>query len=160
MNARTRLVVFTLAIAVAVAPRLPAQTPAAEIDWKTVDAALGRTGAMQPGGVYRFGMPRSDLEITSQGVSIRPSFALGSWVAFKQSGPGQAAINGDVVMTAGEVDRVIAVLREHGIQVVALHNHLTDEEPRLFFMHYWANDAAAKLARGLRAALDQTNVQR
>jgi hypothetical protein len=274
---------------------------AQEIDWKAVDAAMGRSGSMQTGGVYRYGMPRSDLSVTSQGVQIQPSLALGSWLAMKQSGSneviamgdlvltddelnrvltrlqqggigqtaihkhllemspsiwwthvhahgnpveiartvrealaltgtpaqaaggggaqqelgidtaqisrilghsgrnnsgvysvsvprvetvramgievppsmglstafnfqptggGKAAINGDFVMTAGEVDRVISALREHGIQVVALHNHLTDEEPRLFFMHFWAEDDAVKLARGLRAALDQTNSQR
>jgi hypothetical protein len=273
---------------------------AEEIDWKAVDAAMGRSGSMQSGGVYRFGMSRSDLSVTSQGVQIKPSLALGSWLAMKQSGPnevvamgdlvltddelnrvvarlqeggvgqtaihkhllemspaiwwthvhahgnpveiaqtvraalaltgtpaespggsapqelgidtaqisrilghsgrnnsgvysvsvpraeiiramgievppsmgmstalnfqptggGKAAINGDFVMTADEVDRVILALRENDIQVVALHNHLTDEEPRLFFMHFWANDDAVKLARGLRAALDQTNSQR
>jgi hypothetical protein len=299
----------------ALAPGLPcafgydpvsAQTPTAPpgsdpaIDWKRVDAAMGRSGSMQPGGVYRFAMPRTDLAVTSQGVRIRPALALGSWLAFKQSGPneavamgdlvlredelnrvlarlqqggvgqtaihkhllnespaiwwthvhahgnpveiaqavraalaltgtppvssaggaspkleidtaqvsrilghggransgvfsvsvpraetvramgievppsmglstainfqptgnGRAAVNGDFVMTAGEVDRVIAALRQNGIQVVALHNHLTDEEPRLFFMHFWANNDAVKLARGLRAALDQTNSKR
>lgn len=274
---------------------------AQEIDWKAVDAAMGRSGSMQAGNVYRFGMPRSDLSVTSHGVQIKPSLALGSWLAMKQSGPnevvamgdlvltddelnrvltrlqqggvgqtaihkhllemspaiwwthvhahgnpgeiaqtvraalaltgtpaespgggsapqelgidtvqisrilghsgrnnsgvysvsvpraetiramgievppsmgmatainfqptggGRAAINGDFVMTANEVDRVISALREHDIQVVALHNHLTDEEPRLFFMHFWANNDAVKLAHGLRAALDQTNSQR
>ena len=277
--------------------RAHAQRP---IDWRAVDAAMGRTGAMQPGDNYRFNMPRSDLTVISQGVQIRPSFALGSWLAFKQSGEneavamgdlvlteeelnrvlaklqqggvgqtavhkhllemepaiwwahvhghgnpveiaqtvrealaltgtpdespggagappelpldtaqisrilghpgrnnggvynvsvpraetirsmgievppsmglttvfnfqptggGRAAINGDYVMTASEVDRVIATLRAHDIQIVELHHHLTDEEPRLFFMHFWANDDAVKLARGLRAALDQTNSQ-
>lgn len=279
-----------------VGSRAHAQRP---IDWRAVDAAMGRTGATQPGDTYRFNMPRSDLRVVSQGVEIRPSFALGSWLAFKQSGEnqavamgdlvlteeelnrvlarlqqggvgqtavhkhllemepaiwwahvhaqgnpveiartvrealaltgtppeasaapppalaldtaqisrilgypgrnnggvynvsvpraetirshgievppsmglttvfnfqptgnGRAAINGDYVMTASEVDRVIAALRQNNIQVVELHHHLTDEEPRLFFMHFWANDDAVKLARGLRAALDQTNVQR
>jgi hypothetical protein len=269
------------------------------IDWQAVEAALGRTGAMQPGDNYRFNMPRSDLRVVSQGVQIRPSLALGSWLAFKQSGEnqavamgdlvlteeelnpvlarlqeggvgqtavhkhllemepaiwwahvhaqgnpveiartvrealaltgtppqapaaappelaldtaqisrllgypgrnnggvysvsvpraetirshgieipanmglttainlqptgnGRAAINGDYVMTAGEVDRVIAALRENDIQIVELHHHLTDEEPRRFFMHFWANDDALELARGLRAALEQTNVRR
>jgi hypothetical protein len=285
------------------APMMPcglaAQTDA--IDWHAVDAAMGRTGAMQPGGVYRYGMSRGDLTVTSQGVRIRPALSLGSWVAFKErSGPadvvvmgdlvlaeleynrviqrlqqggigqsavhkhllderpalwwthihahgdpvriaaairaalalsatptqppaappaarlrldtatihaslgyggrvnggvfqvsvprahsiramgielppsmgtatalnfqptgaGRAAINGDFVMTAGEVDAVIAALREHGIRVVALHNHLTDEEPRLFFLHFWAEGDPVRLARGLRAALDRTNSQR
>lgn len=274
--------------------------PAQEIDWNAVDTALGRAGSMQSGGVYRFSMPRFDLSVTSRGVRITPSLALGSWLAMKEAGAGEviamgdlvltgdelnrvvarlqqggvgqtaihkhlletspaiwwthvhargdpveiagtvraalalsatpapapgpagepptlaidtaqiarilghsgrnnsgvysvsipraetiramgmeippsmgistainfqptgggrAAINGDFVMTAEEVDRVISALREHGIQVLALHNHLTDEEPRLFFLHFWANDDALELARGLRAALSQTNSQ-
>jgi len=85
---------------------------------------------------------------------------LSTAINFQPTGGGRAAINGDFVMTADEVDRVIAALRENGIRVVALHNHLTDEEPRLFFMHFWAEDDAVGLARGLRAALDQTNSAR
>jgi hypothetical protein len=287
---------FVLVVAMTPEATVHAQAP---IDWKAVDAAMGRTGAMQPGDNYRFNLPRSDLRVTSQGVQIRPSFALGSWVAMKQSGPnqvvamgdlvlteeelnrviarlqqggvgqtavhkhllemspsiwwahihaqgdpvtiaqtiraaiamtgtpaeapaaappelaldtaqisrilgfpgrnnggvysvsvprmetirsmgievppsmglttafnfqptgeGRAAINGDFVMIASEVDRVIAALRQNDIQVVELHHHLTDEQPRLLFMHFWANDDALKLARGLRAALDQTNSQK
>jgi hypothetical protein len=275
------------------------QQPAASstIDWKAVDAAMGRSGAMQPGGVYKYSMARSDLHVTSGGVQIKPALALGSWLAFKPSGGneavamgdlvlteqeynrviarlqqggvgqtavhkhlldlspalwwvhveaqgdpvktaqtvhdalamtgtppaspsggapetidldtaqirqalghggnasggvyhvtvpraetihamgvevppsmgtatslnfqptggGKAAINGDFVMTAGEVNRVIAALKQAGIQVVSVHNHMLDEEPRLFFMHFWANGDAVKLARGLRTALDLTN---
>lgn len=283
-----------LAFGFGVAPPASAQQ---SIDWQAVDAALGRTGAMQPGDNYRFNMPRSDLRVVVQGVQIRPSFALGSWLAFKPSGAnqvvvmgdlvlteselnpvlarlqeggvgqtavhkhlpemepaiwwahvhaqgnpveiartvrealaltgtppqtpaapppelaldtaqisrilgypgrnnggvysvsvprkeairshgieipanmglttainfqptgnGRAAINGDFVMVATEVDRVIAALRQNDIQIVELHHHLTDEEPRLFFIHFWANDDALALARGLRAALDQTNI--
>jgi hypothetical protein len=279
----------------ATAQRTQAASP---IDWKAVDAAMGRSGAMQPGGVYKYSMARSDLRVTSDGVQIRPALALGSWLAFKPSagndavamgdlvlteqeynrviallqqggidqtavhkhlldlspalwwvhveargdpvrtaqtvhealamtgtppagpsggapdaidldtaqirqalghggsvsggvyhvtvpraetihamgvevppsmgtatslnfqptGDGKAAINGDFVMTAGEVRKVIAALQQNGIQVVSVHNHMLDEEPRLFFMHFWANDDAVKLARGLRAALDQTNI--
>jgi hypothetical protein len=299
---RAGLLVQATIFAFALTPNASAQgATTSPIDWRTVDAALGRTGAMQPGENYRFNMPRSDLRVTSQDVQIRPSFALGSWLAFKQSGPnqavamgdlvlteeelnrvitrlqqggvgqtavhkhlletepavwwahvhgvgdpvqiartvrealaltgtppeapagaapppelaldtaqirqilglpgrnnggvynvsvaraetvrshgievppsmglttvfnfqptgnGRAAINGDYVMTANEVDRVITVLRENDIDVVELHHHLTDEQPRLLFMHFWANDDALKLARGLRAALDQTNYLR
>jgi hypothetical protein len=277
------------------------QIPGAQpIDWETVEMALGRSGAMQAGEVYRFGMPRTDLSVVSRNVEIRPSLALGSWLAFKQSGEnravamgdlvlteeelnpvlsrlqqggigqtaihkhlldmspaiwwvhihaqgnpseiaqtvrealaltatpaaaptgasgasaqeisldtaqisrilgvagrdnsgvysvsvpraetiramgievppsmgvstvmnfqpiggGRAAINGDFVMTAEEIDPVIAALRANGIEIVELHHHLTDEEPRLFFMHFWGSEDAVGLARGLRAALDQTN---
>ena len=279
----------------------PAQgAPTQSIDWKAVEQAMGRSGSSQPGGVYRFSLPRGDMQVTAAGVRIKPALALGSWVAFKPTdngavamgdlvlredevapvmsklqeggveqtalhhhvlhesprvmymhihgrgdpvkiaqtvrsavaltktppakpegkapvvpfgldtarirqvlehggkvnggiyqvsvpraesirdggveippsmgvgtalnfqptGGGRAAITGDFVMTAGEVNPVIRALRESGIEVTALHNHLLGEEPRLFFMHFWANDNALKLARGLRAALDKTNSAR
>jgi hypothetical protein len=72
-----------------------------QIDWGAVDAAMGRSGSMQDGGVYRFGMPRSGLSVTSQGVAIRPSPALGSWLALKQSGPNEAVAMGDLVLATG-----------------------------------------------------------
>lgn len=78
-------------------------------------------------------------------------------INFQPTGGGKAAITGDFVMTAGEVNEVIRALRAHGIEVTALHSHMLNEEPRLFFMHFRANDDAVKLARGLRAALDQTH---
>ena len=77
--------------------------------------------------------------------------------SFGRNVAGQAAINGDFVMTAEEVNPVIRALRQNGIEVVSLHNHGLDDEPRLFYMHFWANDDAATLAQGLRQALDQTN---
>jgi hypothetical protein len=277
----------------------PSVTQSQQIDWKLVDAALGRTGAMQPGDVYRFGMPRGDLQVTVAGVKIKPALALGSWIAFKATadgaiamgdmvllesevnpvmsrlqaagigqtavhhhvlhetprivymhvhghgdpvriasavkealaltgtppasppaaaagelgidtakiasalgfsgkvnggvyqvsvpraetvrdagieippsmglgtalnfqptGEGKAAITGDFVLVASEVNAVIKSLRESGIEVTSLHNHLLTEEPRLFFMHFWANDDAVKLAQGLRAALNATNSQK
>jgi hypothetical protein len=81
-------------------------------------------------------------------------------INFQPTGSGRAAITGDFVLTAAEVDPVLRALRAGGIEVTALHNHMLDDQPRLFFMHFWANDDAQKLARGLRAALDKTNVQR
>jgi hypothetical protein len=228
--------------------------------WQSVQQALGGKGTRQPGDVLRFGFPRTDLEVTVDGIEIRPGLALGSWVAFRRATDGSAvvmgdlvltesevgpvmlalqhggieqtalhnhvlhesprimymhimgrgdaaslartirtalgasatpvtqatpagagsdagsasaptapatpldldtaAITGDFVMTGAEVNRVIRALREHGIQVTALHSHMLEEQPRLFFMHFWANDDAMALARGLRAALDQTTVRR
>ena len=272
---------------------------AADIDWKKVGDALGKAGAAQPDGVYRVGLPRSDLKVTLDGVAIKPALALGSWLAFEPAGDGamvmgdlvltqdevnpvmkslaqggieitalhnhllrsspatmymhveghgdpvklaatlhtalalsgtpfatpsvgrasdhrprylqigrdhrsqrqgqrrrlpvyraarradqrrrdgragsmgtgiainfqptgagKAAITGDFVLVATEVNPVLLALREHGIEVTALHNHMLNDEPRLFFMHFWANDDAAKLAMGLRAALDQMNVKK
>jgi uncharacterized protein DUF1259 len=86
------------------------------------------------------------------------SMGTGIAINFQATGGGKAAITGDFVLTASEVNPVLLALREHGIEVTAVHNHMLNEEPRLFFMHFWANDDAAKLATGLRAALDRVNV--
>jgi len=91
------------------------------------------------------------------GVPLSPAGPLGlaTGIGFQPTGGGKAAITGDFVMTAEEVNPVIKALRTHGIEITALHSHMLDEEPRLFFMHFWANDDAIKLAEGLRAALDK-----
>ena len=88
--------------------------------------------------------------------------AMGSAIAinFQPTGNGKAAITGDLVLTADEVNPVLRALRQHGIEVTALHSHMLGEEPRLFFMHFWANDDAVKLAQGLRAALDEAKVKK
>jgi hypothetical protein len=81
-------------------------------------------------------------------------------INFQPTGNGKAAITGDFVLTQAEVTPVMGTLRENGIDITALHNHMLDDEPRLFFMHFWANDDATKLARGLKAALDKVNVKK
>jgi Domain of Unknown Function (DUF1259) len=217
----------------------PGVAPAADPDWKAVEQALGKSGQLQPGDVFRVGMPRADLAVTVKGVPVKAGFALGSYAAFKQMGDramvmgdlvlldqevpavmsglfsgglevkqieqslgrqgrdigggvyqvtvpraeaitemgqpllpamgvvtvmnfqptadGKAAITGDFVLVDKEVNAVAKTLRQHGIDVTAIHNHGLMDTPRLFYMHFWANDDAAKLAQGLRAALDQTN---
>jgi len=108
------------------------------------------------GGVYQFGIARRD-HITQSGMSLDPAGPLGAatGVNFQPTGNGKAAITGDFVLAASEVNPVIRALRTNGIEVTALHSHMLDEQPRLFFMHFWANDDALKLAKGIRAALDQ-----
>jgi hypothetical protein len=91
-------------------------------------------------------------------MEIPPAMGTVTAINFQPTGDEKAAITGDFVMTANEVNPVIRALEEQGIQITALHNHMLEEQPRLFFMHFWANDDAQKLARGLRAALDQMNV--
>jgi len=88
---------------------------------------------------------------------IPASMGLATAINFQPTGSGQAAITGDFVLLAGEVNPVMTTLRQNGIAVTAVHSHMLEESPRLFFMHFWANDDALKLARGLRAALDKTN---
>jgi hypothetical protein len=90
-------------------------------------------------------------------MTIPNSMGITTAINFQPTGGGKAAITGDFVLFANEVNPVIKTLRQNGIGVTALHSHMLAEQPRLFFMHFWANDDAVKLARGLRAALDQTN---
>ena len=95
--------------------------------------------------------------MTEDGVTLAPAGPLGvaTGLGFQPTGGGKAAITGDLVMTANEVNPVIEALRANGIEVTALHSHMLTEQPRLFFMHFWANDDAIKLAKGIRAALDK-----
>ena len=126
-----------------------------ELDTAQLDQIIGVKGQAN-GGVYQFGVPRRD-PITEQGTPLTPPGPLGmaTGIGFQPTGGGRAAITGDFVLTADEVNPVIKALRANGIEVTALHSHMLDEQPRLFFMHFWANDDANKLARGLRAALDK-----
>jgi hypothetical protein len=126
-----------------------------EIDFRQVEQVLGRAGK-DNNGVYQFSIARAD-KITDGGMEIPPSMGVATAINFQQTGAGRAAITGDFVLIAAEVNPVIHALRENGIAVTAIHSHMLTESPRLFFMHFWANDDALKLARGLRAALDQTN---
>jgi hypothetical protein len=129
--------------------------PPIELDTSQLDQIIGVKGQAN-GGVYQFGVPRRDPE-TEEGTALTPSGPLGlaTGIGFQPTGGGRAAITGDFVLTADEVNPVIKALRANGIEVTALHSHMLDEQPRLFFMHFWANDDAIKLAHGLRAALDK-----
>jgi len=133
-----------------------ASAPATELgfDQKLVEQILGHPGKVN-GGVLQVGVPRSET-ITDSGMTVPPSMGVATALNFQPTGNGKAAITGDFVLRGSEVNPVIKVLRQNGIQVTALHSHMLMEEPRLFFMHFWANEDAIKLAKGLRAALDQT----
>ena len=126
------------------------------IDTKQLDQLMGQAGKVN-GGVYQFSIPRAE-SVTDGGMEVPPSMGLATAINFQPTGGGRAAITGDFVLVASEVNPVIRALRENGIEVTALHSHMLTEQPRLFFMHFWANDDAQKLARGLRAALDKMNV--
>src|SRR5215203_4129887 len=126
------------------------------IDTWQLDDIIGHTGKTE-GGVYKYNIGRAEEVTTEDGTSLNAPMGVATAINFQPTGEGQAAINGDFVMTAEEVNPVIRTLRQNGIEVVSLHNHGLDEEPRLFYMHFWANDDALKLAQGLRQALDQTN---
>ena len=124
-------------------------------DQKQVEQILGHTGKIN-GGVLQIAVPRAET-ITDSGMTVPPSMGVATALNFQPTGKGKAAITGDFVLLGTEVNLVIKALRQNGIAVTALHSHMLMEEPRLFFMHFWANDDAAKLAKGLRAALDNTN---
>jgi Domain of Unknown Function (DUF1259) len=130
---------------------------AADIDWGKVDQALGKPGTNQPGGVHKYGLPRSDLKITVDGVAIKPTLALGSWIAFVPAGNG-AMFMGDLVLTDTEVSPVMKRLTDDGIEITAVHNHLLRTSPAVFYMHVGGHGDPVKLAQTLHAglALSQT----
>lgn len=127
----------------------------ANSDWKPVEDSLGRKGSGQPGDVYKFSMPRSDLKVTVAGTPIKPGLALGSWLAFKKIGE-DAIVMGDLVLTESEVEPVMAKLQQEGIEVTAVHNHLLHESPRVMYMHVAGHSDPVKLASALKSALALT----
>lgn len=130
--------------------------PAIDLDTAQLDQIVGAKG-QNNGGVYQFAVPRRD-PINESGMEIAPVGPMGvaQAINFQPTGGGKAAITGDFVLTGDEVNPVIKALKSNGIDVTAIHSHMLDEQPRLFFLHFWAVDDALKLARGLRAALDKT----
>lgn len=135
-----------------------AAAPPIEFDTAKVEQLLGYTGRAN-GGVYQFSIPRAD-PVKEDGAVVPEAMGSAIVLNFQSTGGGRAAITGDFVLTADEVNPVIRALRASGIEVTALHNHMLDDQPRLFFLHFWANDEAQKLARGLRSALDRVKVSR
>jgi hypothetical protein len=133
-----------------------APAPAVDLDTAQLDQLIGVKGQAN-GGVYQFVVPRRD-PVSEGGMQISPVGPMGVATAinFQPTGGGKAAITGDFVLAGEEVNPVIRALRANGIDVTAVHSHMLDEQPRLFFLHFWANDDALKLGRGLRAALDKT----
>jgi biotin operon repressor len=140
------------------APAASSPPPAVDLDTGQLEQIIGTKGQAN-GGVYQFGVPRRDA-ISEHGATLVPPGPTGVATAinFQPTGGGKAAITGDFVLLGEEVNPVIKALRTNGIEVTALHSHMLTEQPRLFFMHFWANDDALKLAKGLREALDKTAI--
>jgi hypothetical protein len=128
------------------------------LDTMKIATALGRGGKVN-GGVYQVGVPRAEV-IRLEGMEVPASMGVATALNFQPTGAGKAAITGDFVLVASEVHPVMQALRSAGIEITALHSHMLMEEPRLFFMHFWANANAVGLARGLRGALDRMNVKK
>jgi hypothetical protein len=133
------------------------EPPKLGFDTAQVEHALGQQGKNN-GGVFQFSIPKSE-PIRAAGIVVSPAMGTAIAINFQPTGDGKAAISGDFVATAKEVEPLLKALRTNGIEVTALHNHMLDDEPRLFFVHFWANDDAVKLARALRAGLDAVHAQ-
>jgi hypothetical protein len=133
-----------------------ASPPAIDLDTTQLDQIIGVKG-QNNGGVYAFAVPRRD-PVSEGGIEMAPVGPMGvaQAINFQPTGGGKAAITGDFVLTGNEVNPVINALLANGIEVTAVHSHMLDEQPRLFFLHFWANDDALKLAKGLRSAIDKT----
>jgi hypothetical protein len=146
----------------AIPPQPPTQTGStaqgAELDTSAIDQALGRKGKAN-GPVYQVSVARAE---TPKDGGMEVPEAMGSAIAinFQATGPGKVATTGDFVLTADEVNPVLRALRSNGIEVTAIHNHMLGDEPRLFFLHFWANDDTQKVAGGLRAALDHVKTSK
>src|SRR5712671_6292733 len=131
MISRTVQIRFAVAM---FAAGLATSANAADGDWARVGEALGKPGTEMPGGVYKVGLPRTDIKATLDGVELKPGFALGSWLAFSKAGK-DGMVMGDLVLTMDEVNPVMAKLLAGGIQVTALHNHLLRNTPFTMYMH-------------------------
>jgi hypothetical protein len=130
--------------------------PAVDFDTAQIDQIIGAKG-QNNGGIYQIGVPRRD-PISEKGMQLAPTGPMGvnTGIGFQPTGRGKAAITGDFVLIGTEVNPAVKALRSNGIEVTAIHSHMLTEQPRIIFMHFWANDDAVKLAKGLRAALDKT----
>src|SRR6266481_244949 len=140
----------------ALAAAAPGAAVAADDGWQAqVGQALGKTGSAAPGGVYRVGLPRTDLKVTLDGVALRAGFALGGWLAFEKMSD-QGMVMGDLVLTMDEVNPVMTKLAAGGIEITALHNHLLRSQPFTMYMHVLGHGDPVKLAAALHTALTES----
>jgi hypothetical protein len=144
-----RLYSFAMAALIAIGISSAAQ---AAPDWNAVAKAMGKAGTEMPGGVYRIGLPRSDLHVQLAGIELRPTFALGSWVAFAPMG-NDAMVMGDLVLTEDEIEPVMKSLLDSGIEITALHNHLFHAAPATFYMHIGGMGNPVNMANAIHTAL-------
>jgi len=156
MSATSTLLAITLSGTTVLAQKaVPPQKPFAASTRAAIEDALGRKGTPFPGAVLKFGFPRGDLHVVANGVTLRPAFALGSWVAFQRVGD-HAMVMGDLVLVEGEVESVMASLQQNGVEQTALHNHLLGESPRVMYMHIHAIGNPTRIAKAIRTALEFT----
>ena len=139
-------------------PAPAAALQSVDLDTNAIDAAIGYKGKAN-GAIYQFSIPRTEA-VQDEGMMVPEAMGSANGINFQATGAGKAAITGDLVLLASEVNPVLRALRENGIEVTAIHSHMLDDQPHLFFMHFWANDDAVKLAKGMRAALDKIAVKK
>jgi hypothetical protein len=137
----------------AAAPAAPASAPAPSIDTAKLAQIVGTPGE-QSGAVYKITVGRTDLKLTEMGAPINARMGLNTWAAFVGTND-KAAIAGDVAMLANEVQPVLKALRKNGIDVVAIHQHMTGTQPTIYFLHYWGTGPADQLARAFKVALGE-----
>src|SRR5438477_8767057 len=139
-----------LLVAICATATIATAANAQGVDWQKVDTAIGRSAAVT-GDVHRYGFPRTDLQVTVDGVTIRPTLALGGWAAFKPMG-NMTMVMGDLVLLGTEINPVVSKLLEGGLEVTAIHNHLLRAEPATFYLHIGGHGAPEKMATALKAA--------
>jgi hypothetical protein len=127
---------------------------AGSLDSKAIEQAIGKPGELKD-NVYKISLPRKDLSVSVNGIKLKPGFALGSWIAFEESG-NEAVMDGDLVLTESEVGPVLTQLRKEGIEVSAVHNHLIGETPRVMYVHVAGKGEAVSMAAHLKSALNLT----
>jgi len=132
---------------------LPAATPQNALDTAKLVAIVGTPGE-QTGAVYKFTLGRPDLKVTEMGASINARMGLNTWAAFTGTNE-KAAIAGDVAMLESEITPVLKALRKNGLDVVAMHHHMTSDRPMVIFLHYWGTGPAEQLAQGFKAAVNE-----
>ena len=157
----TCIVAAAIMLVVSQPPSFLAQTTAAQkstegAEWKTVEDVFGFPGAVLPGGVIRFNMPRADLHVTLAGTEVKPGLALGAWAAFHHVSANDAMVMGDLVLTDDEVAPVMKALQQGGVEVTALHNHLVGESPKIMYVHMGGHGDPVKLAQTIKQAVGLT----
>lgn len=152
-----RRIVFAAPLALLFCVSAVFAAPSPEGGWDAVDKVFGNPGKDLPGDVHRYGWPRTDLHVRLAGVPVEPSLALGAWAAFKNTGNGRDAVTmGDLVLLGPEVNPVVRELQAGGFEVLAIHNHLIDEIPRVVYVHFHGMGDAVALAKILKKALEKT----
>jgi hypothetical protein len=136
----------------------PATPPTIDLNTSAIDSALGAKGAIA-GGVYQVGVPRAE-PANAMGIVVGGPLGGAEAINFQPLGGGKAAITGDFILAAKEVNPVLRALRKNGIDVTAIHNHMLEDNPRMFFVHFWAQDDLNKLLTGLKAALAEVAVKK